>query len=399
MNMNTQMNTRQASTLGLTLAIASAALVFAALVVALSLQSAHAQAGDDIAVDKQLGRADPVVHVGEYLTFTILVQNNSAFTITTLPLTDRYNAAVLGYAEAVPPPDVVDAGAGQLDWDDLTTTFGDVIPGQQILVVVGFVAEHPETAVVNAAEVHDALWSGGALSGTTTTNDGTDSVGGSSPVNKELLEGLTPQVGHPLTFSVLITNDGFTTMTVAPLIDTYDPTWLAFSYAVPPPDVVDEVNGVLTWTDLTLWAGDVPAHASISVMTVFTALGTIDGAMNRAEVTGASDWYGNDLAGGADDVPITIIGPAPTPTATPEHKEKKKDKDQPAPTATLPAAIPTPTPTATPFAPLLPETGQASQGGSGPFAILLVLGVGTALLARARRRTRSRDRDIPDAPR
>ena len=396
------MNTRRASRLGLTLAIASAALI--ALTVALSIQSAHAQTGDDIHVDKQLGRADPVVHVGEYLTFTILIRNDTPFTITTLPLADTYNAAVLGYADAVPPPDVVDVGAGQLDWTDLTGFFGDLAPGQQILVVVGFVAEHPQPAVVNAAEVHDALGTSGALSGTTSIDDGTESVGGSTPVDKEMLAGLQPQVGQPLTFTIFITNDGFTTMTVVPLVDTYNPSWLAFSHAVPPPDVVDEANGTLTWDDLTVWTGDVPAHATISVTTVFTALATADGAMNRAEVAGASDWYGNDMGGGADDVPITIVGPtpAPTPTATPQHKEKKKDKDKPTPTVPLPTVIPTPTPTATPFAPLLPESGRDVQAGSGPFAVLLVLlflCTGTAVLMRARRRPLHRKRAVSDEPR
>jgi len=375
------MDGRQAHRLILALAIASFAL--AALGLVLSTQSARAQAGDDIYVDKRLGRADPVVHIGEYLTFTILIRNDTAFTVTTLPLSDTYNAAVLAYADAVPPPDAVDEGTGRIDWADLTTYFGDVLPGAQIVVVVGFVAEHPAPAVVNAAEVHDALGTGGALSGTTSIDDGADAVGGSSPVDKELLAGLLPQVGHPLTFTVIITNDGFTTMTVVPLVDTYDPSLLAFSYAVPPPDLVDAVGGTLTWTDLTVWTGDIPAHAATSVTTVFTALAAIDGAINGAEVTGASDWYDNDMAGGADQVPITIIGPAPTPTATP----KPKKKDQPAPTATATPAALTPTPTATPVVPLLPETGRTDPAeGTGLLAALLVLGSLIALLGRFHRR-------------
>ena len=375
------MDGRQAHRLILALALAAFAL--AALGLVLSTQSARAQAGDDIYVDKQLGRTDPVVHVGEYLTFTILIRNDSAFTVTTLPLSDMYNAGVLAYADAVPPPDVIDEGAGQIDWTDLTTYFGDVLPGGQIVVVVGFIAEHPAPAVVNAAEVHDALGAGGALSGTTSIDDGADSVGGSSPVDKELLAGLLPQVGQPLTFTVIITNDGFTTMTVVPLVDTYDPALLAFSYAVPPPDLVDAVGGTLTWTDLTVWTGDVPAHAAISVTTVFTALATTDDTINRAAVTGASDWYGNDMAGGADQVPITVIGPAPAPTATP----KPKKKDQPAPTATATPLALTPTPTATPVAPLLPETGRTDPAaGRRLLAALLVLGSLVALAGRFHRR-------------
>ena len=379
----------------LTLALAFVALVV--LVHALSVQSARAQGGDEIYVQKQLGRDDPVVYVGQYLTFTILIRNDTSFTVTTLPLSDTYNAAVLGYVDAVPEPDGVDEGAGRIDWNDLTDDWGDLSPGQQITVVVGFVAEHPETAVVNAAEVHDALGASGALSGTNSTAGDTESVGGSSPVDKELLAGLVPQAGLPLTFTAVITNDGFVTMTAAPLVDVYNPAWLAFSDAVPPPDLVDEVSGVLTWTDVTSWTGDIPAHGAVSVTTVFTALSASDNVTNHAEITGASDWYGNDMGGGADDVPITIIEgptatpvptdvPTPVPTATPAPTNTPAP---PAPTPLPPTATPVPTATAeaTPTRALLPETGQEAGVLNGTLlAALLFLGAGAALLFHGRRR-------------
>ena len=95
------MSIRQARRLIVPLALAAAALT--ALRLALSIQFARAQAGDDIYVDKQLGRAGPVVHVGEYLTFTFLIRNDASFTITTLPLADTYSGVVLGYADASHP--------------------------------------------------------------------------------------------------------------------------------------------------------------------------------------------------------------------------------------------------------------------------------------------------------
>ncbi len=377
------MNIRQANRLIATLALALCAL--ASLTLALSIQAARAQAGSEIFVDKRLGRADPVVHVGEYLTFTVLIRNDAAFTVTTLPLSDTYNASVLGYQDAVPPPDSLDEGAGQIDWSDLTASFGDLAPGQEIVVVVGFIAEHPETAVVNRAEVHDALGSSGALTGTTGVVTDTESVGGSSPVDKELLAGLIPQAGLPLTFTVVITNDGYTTMTVAPLVDTYDPALLQFSYAEPPPDLVDAVSGVLTWTDVTRWTGDIPAHGTVSVTAVFTALAVIDSTANNAEVNGASDWYGNDMAGGSDQVPITIIeGPTvtPAPTTTPI----------PVPTATpVQSPAPTPVPTATaetlPAPVFLPTSGRTvGVTNASLLTALLVLSLGIVALIVVRRK-------------
>ncbi|MFN2271433.1 MAG: hypothetical protein ACK2US_11390 [Anaerolineae bacterium] len=377
--------------LATSLTLATVALV--ALILMVSSRSVRAQSGD-IYVEKQLGRPSPVVYVGEYLTFTIFIRNDSAFTVTTLPLSDTYNTVVLGFVDATPPPDSVDEGAGRLDWGDLTTYFGNLPPGASILVVVGFIAEHPETAVVNAAEVHDALGAGGALSGTNSTLTNTTSVGGSSPVEKDLLEGLIPQVGLPLTFTITITNNGYTTMTVMPLIDTYNPAWMAFSYAVPPPDIVDEVNGELTWLDLTNWAGDVPAHGTITVTAVFTALIAGD-AVNSAEVSGAVDWYENELAGGSDLVPITIIeGPTPIPTTAPTSVPATQ---QPAPTsAPASTATPGPIPTNT-MIPLLPQSGEqgTKRGAGNASAGLLVLGVGVVILSAwivilARMRSRQR---------
>ena len=368
-------------------ACALGGVALASLVLTLSIQSVWAQGGAEIYVDKQLGRPEPVVHVGEYITFTILVENRASFTITQLPLSDVYNTAVLRFVDAVPPPDNVAEAVGQLEWADLTYSFGPIPPGQRLIVTVGFVAEHPESAIVNAAKVHDALGSGGALSGTNSLVTDVVSIGGSSPVDKELLAGLIPRAGLPLTFTVRITNDGYTTLTVVPLVDHYDPSLLQFSRAVPPPDLVDEADGTLNWTDLTVWTGDISAHGTITVMTVFTALRTVDLTANGARVEGARDWYDNDLAGGYDEVPITIIqGPA-SPTNTPQppaptQQPPPAPTQQPPPAATVTPWLPTPT--ATPLV-LLPESGQAGGLLWLVTALVALVGGGVACVARGRR--------------
>lgn len=304
----------------------------------LTMQTVLAQT-QNIYVDKQLGRDDPTVHVGEYLTFTIYIENRSAFTVTTLPLSDTFNTGVLAFVDAVPAPDSVNGSTGRLDWTDLTTYFGDLGPGESVLVVTGFIAEHPAPAVVNAAEVHDAVNNIGELEGGGDTSDDGESIGGSSPVDKSLLNGVVPEVGLPLTFTIRITNSGFITMTTVPLLEDYDPAYLRFEFAIPQPDAVDEVMGELVWSDLTTWLGDVPPHEAVQVLVVFTALAPIDVTTNSAGVSGATDWYGNELAAGADQVPITIVeeGQAtatPTPTATTAATT---------PTATTQAATPTAT--------------------------------------------------------
>jgi hypothetical protein len=386
------MNLKRVHKLVLPLALAMIALLF--LVWGFPTQPARAQGA--IYVDKQLGRDSNLVHVGEYLTFTIEIVNNAAFNVTTLPLTDTFNSDVLAYHDAAPcGPD--DMGTDWLHWDDLTDCFGgDLAPGQQVLLIVGFIAEHPQPAVVNYAEVHDAEGVGGALGGATAVSTDTESIGGSSPVNKELLLAagsalLPPQVGMPLTFTVVITNDGYTTMTTAPLLDTYDPNWLAFSYAVPPPDQVDAANGTLTWHDVVAsrGTGPVPPHGTLEVLTVFTALAAIDGSANSVEVSGATDWYGNDLAGGSDQVPIIIIdaptptaAPTPTPTTVPVAPTQPAPT-QPAPTPVSATATPAVTLQATPA--FLPESGRASRVLNGNLILIAALLVGAWLARRMAR--------------
>ncbi|MCP5097368.1 MAG: hypothetical protein GY943_17625, partial [Chloroflexi bacterium] len=306
-----------------------------------TLQTVQAQGGD-IIVDKQLQNASPVVRVGENLTFTIRIENNSTFTVTTLPLSDTFNTAVLGYIGATPNHDTFDPATGRLDWTDLTTYFGDLTPGQQVTVVVTFVAEHPDTAVVNRAATHDVISSGGSLGNADDSDQVDESIGGSTPLEKLLAAGITPTAGMPLTFTISITNDGAITTTLLPLTENYDPTAIQFNYAVPSPDFVDAMTGVLTWTDLTTWFGDLPAFGTVDVTVVFTALLSTINTVNEASINGAVDWFGNDLTGGADDVPITIID-APSATATPAPNPT----NTPRPAAPAPAATNTPTTTPT----------------------------------------------------
>ncbi len=365
----------------LMLALAGACLVFAFAWLALRPTPSYAQSGA-IYVDKQLGRASNVVYIGEYITFTIFIRNDSAFTITELPLTDDYNQAVLAYADASIAPDSVDAANGLIDWNDLTETVGDLPPGQAITVIVGFIAEHPSPSVVNAAAVHDAVNSNGDVVGGDDTSDNGESVGGSAPVTKTLVD----QAGVLVTFTVEVWNHSYTTMTQALLEDTYDPTALVFFSADPPPDEQDLNAGVLRWLDLTLYTGDIPPFGVVTVTTVFTTIGNVGaGTSNQARIVSAGDWYGNDVAGGADQVPIVIIdrpgGPTPQPTpppTTPPQPPQPTQQTQPTPEV----AMATPAP----VLPLLPQTGARDiLSGLALFGGLGLLFVGGVLIRRKKR--------------
>lgn len=390
-----------------------AALVMVSFSLLLSHNAVRAQGGG-IFVDKRLGRSSNTVYVGEYLTFTIQIRNDSAFTITTLPLIDDYNNKclndVLVYVDAYDylgggalAPDLNDQGTCSLVWNDLTAHFGDLAPGQEIWVMVGFIAENPSESIVNAARVEGAVGDGGQSAGGDDAITETESIGGSSPVEKQMMMGLNLDPGELITFTISFTNDNYITMTVAPLVDIYNSGWLEFAYADPPPDLayVQGSSGVLSWTDVTSWTGDIPAHDVVSVTTVFTILTSAESleSVNSAEVKDGKAWDGRDLDGGADDVPITIIEglitptpvqptatPAPAqPTATPAPSQPTPEQPKP----DQPTATPYPTPTM--VVPLLPETGEMGTGGAYfllLLAMLLVcLGAGVSFWLRRQDKT------------
>ncbi len=79
-------------------------------------------------------------------------------------------------------------------------------------------------------------------------------VSASYQVSKKLTSLNPARLGQEVTFSITITNTGATWISVLPLQDTYDTTYLTYSFSThfATPDTNDHVNdGVLNWSDLT----------------------------------------------------------------------------------------------------------------------------------------------------
>jgi hypothetical protein len=377
-----------------------ATTIFLAAMVSLwqTQQISQAQSGD-IVMTKVLDRPTNVVRVGEVLTFTITLTNESAFTLTSVTVVDNYDNTSLAFAGAIPPIDQHDPGAAVLTWTNVAVP--PIPPGQTISLTVVFTAEHPKPAVVNFARAQDIIHSSGALSYTAETSQTQDAIGGSAPVFKTSWPtGTIPITGLPITFTHLITNDGAALMTFLPLTDTYDAVALQFNYAIPTPTIISP-PGLLVWSNLasTTYFGPISPFQTIVVTTVFTAVTNVISAVNEASTEGAQDEYDNDMTGGQAQVPIIIL-PAPTDTPPPEPtpadtatpvptntpKPRQEEQPAPAPTATAtPIPFPTATATATsvPFPTVLPETGRSNAVS---LALLLVgvglLAAGWAFLAR-----------------
>ncbi len=345
-------------------------LLFLTFLTLLQVQQISRAQGD-LVLSKTLNRSNNVVRVGELLSFTIVLTNNAGFTLTNVTLVDQYNQNVLGFMNATPAEDTHNPATGTITWNNVAAP--SIPPGVTRTFTLFFQAEHPETAVVNLVRAQDITGTGGQLEDKEATEQVQESVGGAAPVVKFLSPpGSTPEVGQRVTFTHIITNDGAALMTYLPLTDSYNPAYLDFLFAIPPPNITSP-PGTLVWTNLAsaTYFGPIPPDSSVVLTTVFSATTQVLNTENRASTEGAQDEFGNDLTAGSALVPITIIGsPTPVPTATPEDEDDDDDDDLPAPTPThTPVPRPTPTPIPTQVSqqspltdtntPLyLPETGR-----------------------------------------
>jgi len=108
-----------------------------------------------IEVTKSLASGQPsTVRVGDTVTFVVTVANTGDTVMDVVPLRDDY-PATLGFASASPPPDA--QAPGSLNWNDLTTTFGDLAPGDSVQVTLTFRALLPTAAALNMATVVGAV--------------------------------------------------------------------------------------------------------------------------------------------------------------------------------------------------------------------------------------------------
>ncbi len=120
----------------------------------------------DYEISKRLNSFEPLVP-GEPVSFTIRITNTGDSWITALPLRDTYDPTYLtyGFGGQFADPDSDDhINDGQIDWSDLTVSFGsDLAPGASFTVNVFFTAKEdttllePDGRTINTAMVHDAL--------------------------------------------------------------------------------------------------------------------------------------------------------------------------------------------------------------------------------------------------
>src|SRR4029079_19407399 len=168
---------------------------------------AQAQAAGTLsmAITKQLN-GSPVVTVGQYVDFTIRITNTGTISITKLPVIDNYDAQVLRFDQASPPPSSI--SNGQLTWTTLPTSTlgGPLQPGQTLTIKTRFRVIGISALTLNRARIQDAIGQGGQSGGGGSDQSGGKTEGGRVVIEKVLAPGVTPQSGRPVTFTITVRN-------------------------------------------------------------------------------------------------------------------------------------------------------------------------------------------------
>ena len=104
------------------------------------------------------------------------------------------------------------------------------------------------------------------------------------------------QMGQSVTFEIEIENRGSNPLVMIPVNDVYDPTHFNFVSSTPSPD--SPTNGDLTWTDVTIALGDLPAGQTLAITVNLEATDNcsedLEGS-NLAKVEDALDSVGNSM--------------------------------------------------------------------------------------------------------
>jgi uncharacterized repeat protein (TIGR01451 family) len=110
-----------------------------------------------VQVDKML--TAPGVENG-LITFTIRITNTGPSILDQVPLFDTFSGPV-EYVPSLstPPADTVDNPNGALSWNDLTTVFGNMVPGQsfEVTTVFQIITNTGTFSMLNTAVVSDAV--------------------------------------------------------------------------------------------------------------------------------------------------------------------------------------------------------------------------------------------------
>ena len=239
-------------------------------------------------------------------TYTVRITNTGQITFDPLVLTDTLPAGFYYVVGSGVPTDPDVIAEPLLVWQNL----GPLAPGQSITVTFAVTA----TPGITGTYWNVALAEGTTPSGVLTDTDDAPVaiVDPAIALDKQLVAFDTDLLApNYVTFTIVITNVGVSTIDVLPLFDQYDPYYLSFVRAEPMPDEPAD-DGLLTWYDLTGpapngFGRDLAPGESFRITTVFSVVHDITTTVNTAYVQGPYDVYDNPANEPRDDEPVVDI--------------------------------------------------------------------------------------------
>jgi hypothetical protein len=275
-------------------------------------------------IEKLLQGSDEV-QVGQYLTFTIRIENTGSITVTELPVIDEYEPSILEpqLGRISPAPDSHTTGV--IRWNDLTDSLGDMGPGQVFEIEAVFRALRIDDEVINQARVEAAVGQNGEGGGDSQDDAKGKVKGGNVIVLKELKEDFIRLDQPIISFTLTLRNDGYTDIVTLPFEDKYLPNVIQFiGSSIAPDEHLPEI-GKLRWNNLLASFGisRLAPQQEISIDTSYLVIGDIeDAVVNSADAVDVADEFGNRVESPRRaEVRIRIRGgtvSTPTVTSTPE---------------------------------------------------------------------------------
>lgn len=252
----------------------------------------------NLALDKKLAIGqDAVIPLNGTVTYDIEIENIGGTQINVLPLRDTYDATLLEFQSATITPDIISSGV--LEWNDLTTSLGDLASSGTHTVSVTFRVIKASLSNINTARVESAIDENDDsppaiqdAEGTTTLTEPKIEIEKTLGVSHD--EQL--QIGDSISYTIQVTNTGTTVIDVLPLSDTFNDDELTFVSSTPSPTSVG--SGEIVWSDLTTTFGNQANGGVVTVSVNFTVKEKADPIVNTATVENATDVN--------DDTPPTV---------------------------------------------------------------------------------------------
>ena len=242
---------------------------------------------------------DGAIQTSQTVSFDLTVTNSGDTTLTTVPLTDTWDAAYLLFSSSLP---VTVAGSGFASWD-----VAPIAPGDSATVSLTLVALQPVPGLttIDTATVVGAFDENGDPANDDIATDSVDITKPGVAVNKVLHAGQDPQVrvGDTVAFDIGVTNTGDTTLTTVPLNDTYDAAVFSFATATVTPDTT--AVGTVRWDNI----GPLLVGQTTTLTVTFDAIATSGDSVDIAAAPAS---------------PTSTAIPHPTPPTRPRHASPRR---------------------------------------------------------------------------